>query len=177
MRFEEVYGGPAESRLTQEEAALLLGVCARTFRRYINRYEDEGPDGLIDKRLSQISHRRAPVDEVMRLVEGHLIGVETGRTADVFSGFPKQLPAETMKKQRQRLLDENANLNTLYILKEQLHAWWESETVELMQARLEASGIPGFSNSRSGSHRYRIKTRCSMLRPDIHSQDRRRAKK
>ena len=67
--FEEVYGGPAESRLTQEEAALLLGVCARTFRRYIDRYEDEGPDGLIDKRLSQISHRRAPVDEVMGLVD------------------------------------------------------------------------------------------------------------
>ncbi len=35
-------------------------------------------------------------------------------------------------------MDENANLNTLYILKEQLQAWWESKTVELMQERLEA---------------------------------------
>ena len=149
--------------------------------------------------------------------EGHLIGVETGRTADIFSGFLKQLPAETTNKieavamdmgpsyqksvreclpnadivfdrfhvmknyskalcsqrriefrkankagkelltgthylvlknadkldesetQRlQRLLDENANLNTLYIMKEQLQALWESETVELMQERLEA---------------------------------------
>ncbi len=35
-------------------------------------------------------------------------------------------------------MDENANFNTLYILKEQLHAWWESKTVELMQERLEA---------------------------------------
>jgi hypothetical protein len=26
-------------------------------------------DGLIDKRLNQISHRRAPVDEVMQLVD------------------------------------------------------------------------------------------------------------
>ena len=69
MRFEEAYGGWTESRLTQEEAALLLGVCARTFRRYIDRYEDEGLDGLIDKRLSQISRRRAPVDEVMRMVD------------------------------------------------------------------------------------------------------------
>jgi len=34
MRLEEVHGGWAESRLTQEEAALLLGVCARTFRRH-----------------------------------------------------------------------------------------------------------------------------------------------
>ena len=69
MRFEETYEGWTESRLTQEEAALLLGVCARTFRRYIDRYEEEGLDGLIDKRLSQVSHRRAPVDEVMRMVD------------------------------------------------------------------------------------------------------------
>ena len=66
MRFEEAYGGWTESRLTQEEAARLLGVCER---RYIDRYEEDGLDGLIDKRLSQVSHRQAPVDEVMRLVD------------------------------------------------------------------------------------------------------------
>jgi len=60
--------GWTESRLTQEAAALLLGVCARTFRRYIDRYEEEGLDGLIGKCLSQVSCRRAPVDEVMRMV-------------------------------------------------------------------------------------------------------------
>lgn len=69
MRFEDVYTGWTERRLSQEEAAQLLGVCARTFRRYIDRYEDAGLDGLLDKRLSQVSHRRAPVDEVMRLVD------------------------------------------------------------------------------------------------------------
>ena len=69
MRFEEAYGGWQSGRLTQEEAAQLLGVCERTFRRHIDRYEDEGLDGLIDKRLNQVSHRRAPVDEVMRLVD------------------------------------------------------------------------------------------------------------
>ncbi len=37
-----------------------------------------------------------------------------------------------LDEQRQQLLDEKANLNTLYILKEQLQAWWESEAVELM---------------------------------------------
>ena len=69
MRFEEAYGGWQNGRLTQEEAASLLGVCERTFRRYIDRYDDEGLDGLIDKRLNQVSQRRAPVDEVMRLVD------------------------------------------------------------------------------------------------------------
>jgi transposase len=69
MRFEEAYAGWQGRRLTQEEAARLLGVCERTFRRYIDRYEEDGLQGLIDKRLSQVSHRRAPVDEVMRLVD------------------------------------------------------------------------------------------------------------
>ena len=75
MRFEEAYGGwqarrltqeEAARRLTQEEAARLLGVCERTFRRYVDRYVDGGFDGLVDKRLSQVSARRAPVDEVVR---------------------------------------------------------------------------------------------------------------
>lgn len=69
MRFEEAYQGWTERRLTQEDAAHLLGVCARTFRRYINRYEEDSWDGLLDKRLSQVSPRRAPVDEVLRLVD------------------------------------------------------------------------------------------------------------
>jgi len=69
IRFEEAYGDWLNKRITQEEAARLLGVCERSFRRYINRYEEDGLDGLTDKRLDQISHRRAPVDEVMGLTE------------------------------------------------------------------------------------------------------------
>lgn len=69
MRFEEVYSGWSESRLTQEEAARILGICDRTFRRYIDRYEDLGIAGLSDKRLSQASFRRAPVDEMMAVAD------------------------------------------------------------------------------------------------------------
>ena len=67
MRFEEAYGGWEAGRLTQVEAASLLGVCERTFRRYLSRYEEGGLEGLIDRRLEQVSHRKAPVDEVMAL--------------------------------------------------------------------------------------------------------------
>lgn len=69
MRFEEAYGDWCNHQLTQEEAARILGVSDRTFRRYIYRYEESGLDGLADKRLTQVSHRRAPVDEVMALLE------------------------------------------------------------------------------------------------------------
>ena len=66
-RFIEALDGWAEKRLTQEEAAHLLGVCSRTFRRHVDRYHEDGLDGLIDKRMSQVSSRRAPVDEVLQL--------------------------------------------------------------------------------------------------------------
>jgi transposase len=69
MRFEEAHEGWGSGRLTQAEAANLLGVCERTFRRYLGRYEASGLEGLIDRRLEQVSHRRAPVDEVIRLTD------------------------------------------------------------------------------------------------------------
>jgi transposase len=65
MRFEEVYSRWTARRLTQEQAAEILGLSERTFRRYMARYEEEGQSGLQDKRLSQASCRRAPVDEVL----------------------------------------------------------------------------------------------------------------
>lgn len=150
------------------------------------------------------------------MVSGLLIGVETGRTADVFSAFLMRLPQETAEnikavamdmgpsyqksvrdclpnadivfdrfhvmqnyskaignqrrieyrkankagkdlikgthylvlknadkldesqtERLQKLLDENTNLNTLYVLKEQLQALWSSESYEVMQANLE----------------------------------------
>lgn len=69
MRFVEAYEGWQEGNLTQEEAARLLGLCERSFRRHIARYEEAGLEGLIDKRLTQVSQRRAPVDEVMALTD------------------------------------------------------------------------------------------------------------
>jgi len=51
MQFEHAYDSWQQKRLTQEDAASLLNVCSRTFRRYIDRYEENGMQGLIDKRL------------------------------------------------------------------------------------------------------------------------------
>jgi transposase len=69
MRFEEAYDGWHAKRLTQVEAARLLGVCDRTFRRYVERYDDEGLEGLWDKRLTQVSSRKAPGAEVQDVAE------------------------------------------------------------------------------------------------------------
>lgn len=69
MRFKEAYEGCKRGQLTHVEAALLLGVCDRTFRRYMVKYDEGGLEALKDKRLTQASHRCAPVDEVMQLTE------------------------------------------------------------------------------------------------------------
>lgn len=68
MRFIEAREGWQAGRLTQAEAARLLGMCERSFRRYLARYEEFDLAGLLDKRLVQSSHRRASADEVMKLV-------------------------------------------------------------------------------------------------------------
>lgn len=77
MRFQEAYEGWTEGRLTQAEAALLLGQCERSFRRHVERYATDGLEGLLDKRLSQISKRRAggaEVDRVVRLYKSGFAG-------------------------------------------------------------------------------------------------------
>jgi len=56
------------------------GPAARGMRadlsRYVDRYEDEGLQGAIDKHLEQVSHQRAPVDEVIALVERYRATVD-----------------------------------------------------------------------------------------------------
>lgn len=68
MRFEEVYRVRPAKRLTVLQAADLLGVTERTFRRWSQRYEEAGAEGLADLRLGRIAHNAAPVDEVMHLL-------------------------------------------------------------------------------------------------------------
>ena len=69
MRFEEVYGRFNGGGLGCEEAADVLGIGLSTFWRWRRRYEAEGADGLYDRRLGRVSARRAPTDEVMRVLE------------------------------------------------------------------------------------------------------------
>ena len=50
------------AELNQEEAAELLGIDVRTFRRWTRRYEEEGEAGLLDRRLGKASGKRVPSD-------------------------------------------------------------------------------------------------------------------
>ena len=55
MRFEEAYDGFQKKRLAQEEAASLLGVCSRSFRRYIHRWERQTFSWLVSTRAQRLS--------------------------------------------------------------------------------------------------------------------------
>jgi transposase len=67
MRFEDVVGRSERSELSQLEAAELLGVSERTFRRWRDRHREYGMAGLCDGRLRP-SLRRAPVAEIERML-------------------------------------------------------------------------------------------------------------
>src|SRR3954452_16534533 len=77
MRFADVLGRTERSELSQMEAAELLGISERTFRRWRERYREEGLSGLSDRRLEP-SPRRAPVAEIERML---------GLYRDLYRGF------------------------------------------------------------------------------------------
>jgi len=230
------------SRYTKRFCKLVSGMCRHMSIQAVSRHlnlrwetvknmdkvylEATLPD-LDPEQLKNL--KRIGVDEVARakghdymtviydMDEGHLIGVETGRTADVLSAFLKKIPKGIAKgieavamdmgrayqkavreslphadivfdrfhvmqnyskalsnqrriefrkaskegkdllkgthylvlknasklnkeqeKKLQNLLTKNTNLNTLYLLKEQLQSLWMSESVEQMKNALEA---------------------------------------
>jgi transposase len=67
MRFEELLERFAGGSLSHAEAAAALGVSERTLRRWRQRYEDDGTDGLVDRRVGRPSPKRAPEDELERM--------------------------------------------------------------------------------------------------------------
>ena len=68
MRFESLVGRWDRGEITQVEAAEMLGVSVRTFQRWADRYEDAGLEGLADRRLGRPSARRAPREELERML-------------------------------------------------------------------------------------------------------------
>src|SRR4051794_32628771 len=77
MRFETVLSRTERSELSQMEAAELLGISERTFRRWRDRHRESGFDGLADRRLTP-SLRRASVAEIERML---------GLYRDLYRGF------------------------------------------------------------------------------------------
>jgi hypothetical protein len=68
-RFQEAFEQYERHRLSREEAGELLGLSGRNFRRLCVRYEEDGIEGLRDRRLGKVSPRRALEGELERMHE------------------------------------------------------------------------------------------------------------
>jgi transposase len=137
MRFLEVYGGWYSNRLTQEDAAMILGVSDRTFRRYVDRYEERGLEGLADKRLTQVSHRRAPVDEVIALVDLYRSRHHNWNASHFHDWYSKQGGTRSYTWVKNQL--------------QQAQAIPKSKRKGVHRKRREASALPGMMIHQDGS--------------------------
>ena len=69
MKFEELFERRQAGQLSQEDAARVLGVSVRAFRRWEGRYGAEGGDGLLDRRLDRVAGNRIPADTLAEVLE------------------------------------------------------------------------------------------------------------
>jgi transposase len=68
QKFRDVLSRWESGGLSMLEAGELLGMSERQFRRYRDRYEQAGPEGLCDRRLGKPSARRVPEQELQRML-------------------------------------------------------------------------------------------------------------
>jgi transposase len=68
MRFSSLLERTEAKELTQEAASEMLGINVRTFQRWADRYSAEGDDGLVDRRMERRSPKRAPEEELERML-------------------------------------------------------------------------------------------------------------
>jgi Winged helix-turn helix len=80
------------AELNQKEAAELLGVSERTFRRWALRYEEDGEAGLVDRRLGKASGRRVPTDRAEEVERPYRSMARPGRSIRPFSSRRRVRP-------------------------------------------------------------------------------------
>ena len=72
MKIQEVMLRAMAKRITWWQAAEIIGIGCRQMRRWRRRYEEDGYDGLRDRRRGRVSEKRVPlgeVEEVLRLYQ------------------------------------------------------------------------------------------------------------
>jgi hypothetical protein len=69
LKFRDVLSRWERRELSMMEAGEVLGMSERHFRRYRDRFEEEGEAGLIDRRLGKPSSKRIEAAEIDRMVE------------------------------------------------------------------------------------------------------------
>jgi transposase len=68
MKTQEVILRAMAKKINWWQAAEILGISDRQMRRWRERYEEEGYDGLMDRRRGKPSVRRVPMEQVERML-------------------------------------------------------------------------------------------------------------
>ena len=161
MRFEETYEGWTSRRLTQAEAAMLLGQCERSFRRHAERYEADGMEGLLDRRLSQISKRRASGAEIDQVVGTYQSGFAGWNVAHFHSQYKTEFKGTrsyswiksvlqgagvvraAKRRGKHRIKRERAPLAGMMVHQDaSTHRWVPGEVWDLVVTMDDATGEP-----------------------------------
>jgi transposase len=72
MKIQEVILRAVTKKITWAQAGEIIGLCERQMRRWKERYQEYGYDGLFDRRTGKPSPKRVPlarVEEVLRLYQ------------------------------------------------------------------------------------------------------------
>jgi hypothetical protein len=72
MKIQEVILRAVAKKITWAQAGEVIGLCERQMRRWKERYQEFGYDGLFDRRLGKPSPKRVPlatVEEILRLYQ------------------------------------------------------------------------------------------------------------
>ena len=69
MKVQEVILRALGKRITWWQAAEILGISDRSMRRWRERYQEHGYDGLFDRRRGKPSPKRVPVETVARVLQ------------------------------------------------------------------------------------------------------------
>jgi transposase len=68
-KFRDILSRWELGELSMMEAGELLGISERQFRRYRGRYEEDGAEGLVDRRLGKPSPKRVPAADARLMLE------------------------------------------------------------------------------------------------------------
>jgi transposase len=72
MKIQEVILRAVAKKITWTQAGEIIGLCERQMRRWKERYQEHGYDGLFDRRTGKPSPKRVPlatVEEILRLYQ------------------------------------------------------------------------------------------------------------
>jgi transposase len=69
QKFRDVLSRWEAGKLSMMEAGEVLGMSERQFRRYRDRYEEDGLAGLVDRRLGKASPKRVPSADAQLMLE------------------------------------------------------------------------------------------------------------